>query len=75
MKHIGFLVKIENNTQMANIVKTIYAFIVHIYGYFNDSFHYASNSILVYNNNNNNNNNQMNTLACIFNTRNSVINT
>ena len=43
LKHIGFWVKIENNTKMSNIVKIIYAFIVHIYGYFmmHDSFHSA----------------------------------
>ena len=31
--NIGFWVKIENNTKMANIFKTIYAFIVHMYGF------------------------------------------
>ena len=41
LKHIGFWVKIEHNTKMANIVKIIYAFIVHMYGYFSDYFHSA----------------------------------
>ena len=44
LKHIGFWVKIENNTKLANIVKIIYAFIVHMYGYFSDSFHSALNN-------------------------------
>ena len=34
LNHIGFLVKIENNTKMANIFKTIYAFVVLIYGFY-----------------------------------------
>ena len=72
LKHIGFWVKIEKNTKMANIVKIIYAFIVHIYGYFMmyDSFHSALKSILVDNNNNN-----KKTIACIFNIHNRGINT
>ena len=68
---------------MANIVKTIYVFIYMAILMILFIMHKTTISILVDNNNNynnnnynnnNNNNNQMNTIVCIFNTHNRVIN-